>query len=773
MTRTSTGWGSSGPPMLDLRGDELSAARRLLRRLVELMAAPVSPQERLDRIVRLIAGNIVAEVCSVYVLRGGDYLELFATEGLRRTAVHRTRLRVGEGLVGHIAAQGTVINTPDAQSHAAFAYRPETGEEIYHSFLGVPILRSGRVVGVLVVQNRAQRHYSDEEVEALQIIATVFAEMLASGGLVDATQYPDHGGQIGRPERLEGLRLVEGVAMGSAVLHQLRIQVTQLVSEDPDREAARLESAIAGLRASVDELLLLPEVADGEHREVLEAYRMFANDAGWRRRMREAIRTGLTAEAAVRRVQEETRLRMAHVADPYLRERLHDLDALAERLLMHLTGSTVIHDPASLPDDYILVARSLSPAELLDYDRGRLRGIILEEGSPTAHVTIIARAFEIPMVGRVAHAMTRIDPGDRLALDGEHGQIFVRPSEDVELAFTRSIAARAERRRIYAALKQEPSVTRDGMRVGLHLNAAFLIDLAQLETTGAEGIGLYRTELAFMVRDHFPDAETQTELYGKVFELANGKPVVFRTLDIGSDKHLPYWSVPHEDNPAMGWRAMRMALDRPAVLRAQLRALIRGAAGRPLDVMFPMVAEVAEFTAAKRLCDLELERAEARGQPLPCRVRVGAMLEVPSLAWQLPALLPRVDFVSIGSNDLLQFLFACDRGNPALVDRYDVLSPPVLCFLRDLVEKCRRGGVHLSFCGEMASRPLEAMVLLGLGVRQLSLTPADLGAVKAMLRSLPCGGLARYLTRLYDLPDHSLRGRLQNYALDHGVQLHM
>jgi len=759
--------------MLDLRGDELSAARRLLRRLIEVMAAPVSPQERLDSIVRLIAANIVAEVCSVYVMRGGDYLELFATEGLRPSAVHRTRLQVGEGLVGRIAAQGAVINLSEAQSHPDFAYRPETGEEIYHSFLGVPIVRSGRVVGVLVVQNRAQRHYSDEEVEALQIIATVFAEMLTSGGLIDQAAFPDDVGRLGGPERLEGLRLVEGVAIGDAVLHRVRIEPAQLVAEDPETEATRLEEAIKGLRASVDELLLLPEVADGEHREVLEAYRMFAHDAGWRRRMREAIRTGLTAEAAVKRVQEDTRLRMAHAADPYLRERLHDLDALADRLLIHLTGAEGMHDPAALPEEFIIVARTLSPAELLDYERARLRGVILEEGSPTAHVSIVARALDIPVVGRVAGALSRIEPGDRLALDGDNGQIFVRPSEDVELAFGRSLAARAERRRVYAALRDEPAVTRDGARVSLHLNAAFLIDLVQLETTGAEGIGLYRTEVAFMVRDRFPDVDAQTELYAKVREVAGDKPVVFRTLDVGSDKHLPYWTFPHEDNPAMGWRAMRMALDRPAVLRAQLRALIRSSAERPLDVMFPMVAEVAELCAAKRLCDMELERAEAQGQALPSAVRIGVMLEVPSLIWQLPALLPRVDFVSIGSNDLIQFLFACDRGNPELIDRYDVLSPPVLTFLRELVERCRDAGVQLSFCGEMASRPLEAMALIGLGVRRVSLTPSDVGPVKAMIRSLACGELACYLQRLYDLPDHSLRVRLHNYALDHGVQLHI
>ena len=762
------------PPAVDLRLDELSGARRLLRRLIQVMAAQISPQERLNRMVRLIASDIVSEVCSAYVLRGGDYLELFATEGLRPEAVHATRLRVGEGLVGLIAAQGAVINLSEAQKHESFAYRPETGEEEYHSFLGVPIVYGGRVVGVLVVQNEKARSYSEEEVEALQIIATVFAEMFASGGLIDHDEFPVQLGSDLGPERLEGLRLVEGVALGQAVLHQHQIEVARLVSSDPDAEKERLDNAMASLRDSVDELLKLPEIADGEQREVIETYKLFAEDAGWRRRMTEAVKSGLTAEAAVRRVQEETRLRMSHIPDPYLRERLHDLDAIADRLLIHLTGRRRIVDAERLPRHVVLVARTISPAELLEYKRtDRLRAVILEEGSPTAHVTIVARALAIPLIGRVGNALAKIASGDQVAVDCDHGQIFLRPGEDVELAFGQSIKARAERRRIYETLRDQPAVTLDGMRVGLHLNAGFLIDLAGLETTAADGIGLYRTELAFMTRNKFPDVTAQTELYSRAREIAGDKPIVFRTLDVGSDKHLPYWNFPLEVNPAMGWRSIRMALDRPAVLRTQLRALVRSSQGRPLDVMFPMIAEVAEFVEARRLLDMELERAEANGQEMPTAVRCGTMLEVPSLFWQMPALLRRVDFLSVGSNDLMQFLFACDRGNPDMVDRYDVLSPSVLCFLSELVERCRAAGVSLSICGEIASKPLEAMVLLGLGVRNLSMTPSDVGPVKAMLRSLRCGRLSIYLRQLLDLPDRSLRVRLQNYALDHGVQLHI
>jgi phosphotransferase system, enzyme I, PtsP len=753
------------------RGSEFSASRMLLKRLVEVVAEPVTPQQRLDRIAELIAANLVAEVCSVYFNRAGEVLELFATIGLAPEAVHRTRMRVGEGLVGTIAAQGKVINTAEAQSHPNYRYFPETREELYHSFLGVPILRAGRVVGVLTVQNRARRARAEDEIEAMQIIASILAEMFGSGELIDQSKYADIAPDAATMRRLDGSRLVEGVAIGHAWLHEPRVEVTRLLAENPQVEHERLERAIGELRASLDQMLATSDLVGGEQREVLEAYRMFAHDTGWLRRIREAIGTGLSAEAAVRRVQEETRIRIGHASDPYLRERLIDLDDIANRLLRHLVGKALSHDPAGLPEDTILVARNLGAADLLEYDRRKLRGVILEEGSKTAHVTIVARAIGIPMVGRIEGVMSYLDPGNPVALDGDSGHVFVRPNDEVLQAFHHAISTRVERRRYFDQIRGLPSVTRDGVPITLSINAAFLIDLAGMETVGADGCGLFRTEFAFMTRSRYPDVHTQAAHYREVLDTAGSRPVNFRTLDVGSDKHLPYWRMAPEDNPAMGWRALRMALDRPAMMRGQLRALLLAASGRQLQVMFPMVAEVAELESARRLLAMELDRAAARGVPLPTQLEVGAMVEVPSLYWQLKVLLRRVDFLSIGSNDLFQFLFACDRGNPALVDRYDVLSPPALSFFHDMVQRCRAAGVRLAVCGEMASRPLEAMALIGLGIHHLSLTPSEVGPVKAMLRSLDAGRLHRYLERLLDLPDHSLRGRLLAYAQDHGVVL--
>lgn len=748
----------------------ITGSRRLLRRLRDVMAGSGSAQERLSTIVRIIAADMVAEVCSAYLLRAGEVLELFATEGLRPEAVHRTRLRVGEGLVGVIAATGRPLALADAQSHPDFAYRPETGEEIYHSLMGVPILRGGRVHGVLVIQNRTQRHYTEDEIEALQTIAMVLAELAASGELVSPDELAPGAGLGLAPVRLDGVRLNAGLAVGIAVIHAQRVLIRQVVAEDPRVELERLKTAVASMQTAIDDMLAASDVArGGEHRDILETYRMFAADRGWLGRIREAVRGGLTAEAAVQKVQDDTHARMNQVSDPYLRERLLDLEDLTNRLLQHLAGKPIDAALAELPDEVVLVARSLGPAELLDYDRRRLKAVVLEEGSATAHVAIVARALDIPLVGRVKDALARIEFGDLLVVNGDEAQVLVRPSEDVLQVIDQSIKARLGERLRYATLRDLPAVAQDGAEVTLLLNAGLALDLPHLDETGAAGIGLFRTELPFMLRNTFPGVAAQTELYARVLEQAGERPVVFRTLDIGGDKVLPYLPEIEDENPAMGWRAIRIALDRPAMLRHQLRALLRASAGRELRVMFPMVAEVAEFEAARAVLEAEYARAAKRGEALPLAVASGVMVEVPALLWQLPALLRRVDFISVGTNDLAQFLFASDRGNPRLTDRYDTLAPAFLRVLHDLAQSCARHGVALGVCGEMAGAPLEAMALVGLGFRSLSMAPGGIGPVKAMIRSLTLGPLEELLQHNLDSADHSLRTKLRAFARDHGV----
>jgi len=753
-------------------GGSISGTRRLLRRLRDIMAGSGTPQERLDRIVRIVAAEMVAEVCSAYVMRAGEVLELFATEGLRPEAVHRTRLRIGEGLVGVIAATARPLALADAQSHPDFAYRPETGEEIYHSLMGVPILRGGQVLGVLVVQNQSLRHYTEDEIEVLQTIAMVVAELAATGELVNPLEIAQSQGGALLPVRLVGIRLNAGLAIGPAVLHEPRLLIRQVVAEDVDGELKRLRHGVAAMRSAIDELIATSRgLGVGEHRDVLETYRMFAADRGWVARIADAIRSGLTAEAAVQKVRDETRTRMMQVSEPYLRERLLDLEDLANRLQQHLSGRPPSAASADLPAEFILVARAMGPAELMDYAHRRIVGLVLEEGSPTAHVAIVARALDIPVVARVDDAASRIETGDIVIVDGDHAQVLIRPSEDIYQSVAATVEARARRRAIYDTLRSAASVTRDGIQIKLLLNAGLLVDLPQLRTTGAEGVGLFRTEIPFMVRDSFPGVEDQTEFYRSVFEQAEGSPVVFRTLDIGGDKVLPYLAHAVEDNPAMGWRAIRIGLDRPAMLRQQLRALIRAAGARPLFVKFPMIAEIAELEQARAILDIELARAAKEGRILPAVIKTGVMLEVPALLWQLPALCARVDFLSIGTNDLVQFLFACDRGNPRLADRYDPLSMPMLALFREVIARTRDARVPLSMCGEMAGNPIEAMALIALGFRTLSMVATAIGPVKTMIRSLDATAVAGYLDEIAGRPDHSLRPRLEAYARDHKIAL--
>ncbi len=746
--------------------------RTLLRRLREVMAQTGSADDRLQTVVRLIASNMVSEVCSIYLLQPDNRLELFATEGLRQEAVHNTFLSLGEGLVGTVAKTARPLALSHAQRHPAFAYRPDTGEDTYLSYLGVPLLRGGRVLGVLAVQNVTTRSYRLEEMEALETVAMVLAEMVASGELVNLQALHQAEMIDDRTMRHRGVPISEGIALGHAVLHQPRFHVTRIIAEDTGEELDRIEDAVGRLRASVDEMLSGSNFSNaGEHREILETYRMFANDRGWLARLREAIESGLTAEAAVERVQNETRARLMRQTDPYLRERLHDLDDLANRLLSHLAGVPLTAAGDDLPADAIVIARNMGPAELLDYDSGKLRGLVLEDGSATAHVSIVARALGIPMIGRVAGITDLLVAGDPVIADGDTGDVYALPSQDIVEAYSEKARFRARRQAQFRKLHDTPAVTRDGHAVSLTINAGLMVDLPHLHEAGADGIGLFRTELQFLIASAMPKLSEQREFYTKVLDGAGDKPVTFRTLDVGGDKVLPYLAHAKEENPALGWRAIRIALDRPGLLRYQLRALLQAAVGRDLRVMFPMVAEVAEFQQARGLLDKEIARAKKTGQELPASIKVGSMLEVPSLAWQLDALLPLVDFVSIGSNDLMQFFFASDRGNTRVGDRYDLLSPAVLAFLKHVVTQCGAYDVPVSLCGEMAGRPLEAMALVALGFRTLSIPPAAIGPVKTMILELEADKLAEFVGERLTLPDRSLRPQLLEFARNNRIPL--
>jgi len=743
--------------------------RILLRRLREIMAEQSSAQFRLDKLVTVIAANMVAEVCSIYLRRAGKVLELFSTEGLDPAAVHRTRMKQGEGLVGLVSETGEAVNLSDAPAHPRFSYRPETREDPYHSFLGVPIVRGGQVFGVLTVQNRAARQYAEEEVEALQTVAMVLAEVVAQGGLFDITELDEPELGSGNPRLFKGEGLSDGVAVGQVVLHEPRVMIERMIADNPQDELARLEDAIGALRDAVDDMLSSGELdLTGEGREVIEAYRLFAHDQGWRQRMRDVVRTGLTAEAAVERVQDDMRLRVARANDPILRERAHDFDDLARRLLRHLSGHS-IGATQELPQNAVLVARAMGPAELLDYGRDRLLGLVLEEAASTSHVAIVAKAMGLPMAGSVAGITDAARTGDAIAVDGETGEVHLRPIPEVIFSYQNKQALHVDRAAHFAAIRDLPAVTKDGVKIKLLMNAGLILDMAHLPVSGADGIGLFRTELQFMLGSTMPRLSDQKAFYKEVLDAAGDKPVVFRTLDLGGDKVLPYARWEREENPELGWRAIRIALDRPALLRIQVRAMLQAAAGKVLRVMLPMVSEVAEFNAARSLIDKEMERARLLAIPQPRQVLVGAMLEVPALAFTLPQIMRSADFVSIGSNDLFSLIFAMDRTNPRVARRYDFLSPAAISLIRLIVRNAAEAGGNLSLCGEMAGRPLDAMALIGLGLRTLSMSPGQIGPVKMMIRSMNLSEVEMFVDKLCGRTDHSLRPRLAAFAAERGI----
>ncbi|MDO5620549.1 MAG: phosphoenolpyruvate--protein phosphotransferase [Paracoccus sp. (in: a-proteobacteria)] len=709
-----------------------SESRKLLGRLRDTLAAPGGGQDRLDQITHHIADSMGTQVCSIYLFRDPNTLELCATEGLRRESVHKTRLRLGEGLVGRVARTGRYVNTADAPSEPGFRYMPETGEEVFPSFLGVPIQRVGEKLGVLVVQSRMARQFSEDEVYGLEVVAMVLAEMAELGAFL-GSQDDRMPLQHRFPQMIRGATGQEGAAEGHVWLHDPRVVVTNPVGDDPLREKARLHAGVEALRKTVDSLLADADTgADGEHTAVLEAYRMFAHSRSWLRRMEEDIDLGLSAEAAVEKEQSMARARLEQAADPYLRDRLHDLDDLSNRLLRILTGQGG-DTGATMPENPILIARNIGPAELLDYGR-KLRGVVLEEGSVGSHAAIVARALAIPLVIHAARITSDALNGDHILVDGDVGVVHLRPEETVTKAFRDKIAMQEQAQSRYAGLRDLPAVTTCGHRIQLYMNAGLLADLPSLTGSGAEGVGLFRTELQFLVRSKVPRRAELAALYARVMDNAQGKPVVFRTLDIGSDKVLPYMKPQDEPNPAMGWRAIRVGLDKRGVLRVQLQALIRAAAGRPLHVMFPFIAEMSEYESSHRMLMEELAREQRLGRPIPHDIRVGAMIETPSMAFAPQRFFEMCDFVSVGGNDLKQFFFAADRENERVRRRYDTLDQSFLSLLEMIVQRCKMANVPLSFCGEDAGRPVEALAFAAIGFQRLSMRPASIGPVKHLLR---------------------------------------
>lgn len=754
----------------------LSSPRQLMLRLRDIMNQDAAAEQKLDRIVALVARELRADICACFIQRAGEVIELFSATGLPAEMVRKAKLRVGEGFVGDIAASAVPLVISDMTAHPQFALRPETGGADYRGFCGVPVLRGGHVRGVLVIQNKLPRSYGAEAVDILETVAMAVAELIVAGGIISRQEL--HSGKAGggRANEMYGVSLARGLATGTVVLYDVAGGLQRIVADDAQAEKSRLHAALAAMHDAIDRMLNRSAVPTGsESRDILEAYQMFARDRGWLAKLEAAIDKGLSAEAAVHRVQNETRVRMMKINDAYIRDRMADIEDLSNRLLGHLAhlGDTGDAAPVAddLPDSFVLVARSLGPAALLDYDATRLKGVVLEKGSYSNHVAIVARAMGIPVVGQCRDILNVVNAGDVAIVDGDQAVVHINPSEYLLDLYAKNIETRRERANLYRSHPVQETVTQDGIRVNVMMNAGLMPEVEAAADLGAEGIGLFRTELAFMAWQKYPLVVTQAELYGRIMDKMDGKPVVFRTLDIGGDKPLPYFKAPDEENPALGWRAVRIGLDRPAILRTQFRAFIRGSRGRPLHILLPFVTEVSELDRARVLLDMEKDRARAQGFAVPEKISLGVMLEVPALLFQLEQILKSVDFIAVGTNDLMQYLYAADRSNHSIRGRYDPLSPAMLRVLKTIADQCCVAGVPVSVCGEMAGHPLEAMVLIALGFGALSMPVQSAEAVKTMIPTLDTRQLVPYLERLMASREHSLRERLLSFARDHGVHI--
>ena len=747
-----------------------SSPRLLLNRLRDVMARGEEGHKPLYQIVELIAGTMVADVCSIYLRTQNDELELAATEGLRIEAVASTRLKLDEGLVGQICITAEPLAIQDAPRHPAFSYRPETGEDPYHAFMGVPILRGGRVIGVLTVQNRTERIYDEDEIETLQTIAMVIAEMVAA----DTTKkhaYSATAQRATKPETLRGRVVSNGLGIGTAWRHDPEVPAARFFSSDPDEEMLRLAVALQTLRASIDNMMAgdTRDLGD-DPMDIMEAYRMLANDPGWATRLADGVKAGLSAEAAVDRARREHRAKLENARDPYLRARLNDLEDLDNRLLRTL-GDSDSDSHLEQARGAVLVARRLGPAELLEYASLGLAAIVLEEPASTSHAAIVARALGIPTVGGVEHVTTLLESGDDIIVDAELGQVHLRPNENLLTAYQSRQGLLSQRQEIYRQLRDEKAITQDGVEISLMLNAGLRLDVDHLSDSGADGIGLFRTEFQFLVSEKLPSLKDQTDLYSYVMDAARGRVVLFRTIDIGADKLLASHPVSVEENPALGWRSIRFALDKKGLFRRQLRALIRAAAGRPLALMFPMVTVASEFHTAKALLDQEINWARKQGHPVPLNISVGAMLESPSLAYELDALAGHADFISIGTNDLMQFFHAADRMVPSVSDRYDMIARPALTFLKHIADTCNRLNIPVSICGEAAGKSLEALALLAIGFRGLSMSAGSVGPIKRMVRSMNLEAFSQAVLTALPASDGSFRNQLLAIAKQNDIVL--
>ncbi len=708
-----------------------------LRRIVQEVNNAPSLDVALQRIVLRVKQAMGVDACSIYLRDSEQMYVLMATQGLSPGAVGRVRLSPKKGLIGLVGERAEPINLDDAPSHKCYQYFPDSGEEAFHGFLGVPIIQQSQVFGVLAVQEVEGGRFEEDSVSFLITVAAQLASAIAHAEVTGDTER-----LLGKERRsdrpLVGLAGSAGVALGRAVVvyppADLNAVPDRLVS-DSAAEVQQLMVAVDAVRNDIKLLLeRLSEMGVPEDDRVLfEVYLMMLDSGGMVDKIVEYIDQGLWAAGALKKAVLEHVSVFEAMEDPYLSERALDIRDLGIRILAHLQN--VPDRAGEYPESTVLVGEEITATMLAEVPPGVLSAVISVRGSNNSHVAILARAMGIPCVmGMTDFPSGRVD-GQEIVVDGYQGKVYIKPSVAISREYRRLVAEEREFSAELDSLRDKPAKTEDGVVIPLYANTGLLSDIGPSLKCGAEGIGLYRTEFPFLIRDRFPGEEEQYRIYRQVFDAFKGRPVVVRSLDIGGDKALSYFPI-NEENPFLGWRGIRVTLDHPEIFLVQMRAIFRASEGSDnLNILLPMVTNLSEVELAKQLISRAAKELEEEGVVIS-PYQLGVMIEVPAAVFQVEQLASQVDFLSVGTNDLTQYLLAVDRNNPQVAHLFDSLHPSVLQALQSVVQGAHSRGKPVSICGEMAGDPAAAILLLAMGADSLSMNASSLPRVKWVIRNV-------------------------------------